>query len=358
MNQPRIYNKAQLKAVLERACRDPDHLIIGEESYSGKRISNCISRFSKVTGGHIPGIIGTDLWMLPESVEEIQIWVDEIADYCAGGGIFTTSHHFANPSGNLSTIRARTGITNKAPWGGCLGYEHSKEGYAKVFLEIVTDGTKLNLAFRNLLDRDAAFFRALQERDIPILWRPFHELNSSSFWWCAVQQNRTDVIVDPVCIKNLWIYIYEYFTKVKGLDRLLWVYSASNWDPQYAIDCYPGDEYVDIVGVDWYTECKDDLIAKQVYEPLWKMTPEKIHAIPEFGFARAAEQKESRYHGEDMLDDMVKVKQKNKYPIAYVMTWSTPWNLDNMGNGEALMNSEFALGQAELAKWFSECEYA
>ena len=56
--------------------------------------------------------------------------------------------------------------------------------------------------------------------------------------------------------------MFNYFTKTKGLNNLLWVYSASpytgeTWNGgdnhKHAIYYYPGDSYVDIVGTDNYT---------------------------------------------------------------------------------------------------------
>ena len=39
--------------------------------------------------------------------------------------------------------------------------------------------------FKRELNVDAAFLRELQNNDIPILWRPFHEMNGNWFWVCS-----------------------------------------------------------------------------------------------------------------------------------------------------------------------------
>jgi len=47
--------------------------------------------------------------------------------------------------------------------------------------------------------------------------------------------------------KDTWIYMYNYLTYTKGLNNLLWVYSPDmNTD---AATYYPGNEYVDITGL-------------------------------------------------------------------------------------------------------------
>lgn len=74
-------------------------------------------------------------------------------------------------------------------------------------------------------------------------------MNGTWFWWGA--RDKTKFI-------NLWKYMYNYFTYTKGLNNLLWVYSA-NWEwttaqDFYLVDYYyPGDAYVDIVSMDYYS---------------------------------------------------------------------------------------------------------
>ena len=49
-----------------------------------------------------------------------------------------------------------------------------------------------------------------------------------------------------VSYKKLWKLMYETFTKKHGLHNLIWIYSGTR------LEWYPGDEYVDIAGIDLY----------------------------------------------------------------------------------------------------------
>ncbi|KAA6307465.1 Mannan Endo-1 4-beta-mannosidase, partial [termite gut metagenome] len=50
--------------------------------------------------------------------------------------------------------------------------------------ELVTDGTELNTSWKRQMDGVASFLKQLQDAHVPVLWRPFHEMNGVWFWWC------------------------------------------------------------------------------------------------------------------------------------------------------------------------------
>lgn len=49
---------------------------------------------------------------------------------------------------------------------------------------LITEGTPLNLAWKEGADKVAYYLKQLQKEDIPVLWRPYHEMNGVWFWWC------------------------------------------------------------------------------------------------------------------------------------------------------------------------------
>jgi mannan endo-1,4-beta-mannosidase len=96
------------------------------------------------------------------------------------------------------------------------------------------------------LDLVASELAKLKERDIPVLWRPFHEAvgnwgkfpgGDAWFWWGAG---------GPEPYKALWEFMYDYFTNSKGLNNLIWV-----WNGQDAA-WFPGENTVEIAGNDLY----------------------------------------------------------------------------------------------------------
>ena len=93
-----------------------------------------------------------------------------------------------------------------------------------------------------LRDIDAIAVRLKQfaDADIPLLWRPLHEAAGGWFWWGARG-------AEP--FKELWRLLYDRLTHHHELNNLIWVYTH---EPD-AAEWYPGDDVVDIAGIDIYT---------------------------------------------------------------------------------------------------------
>ena len=96
------------------------------------------------------------------------------------------------------------------------------------------------------LDTLAAGLTELKDAGVVVLWRPFHEMNGNWFWWGGK---------DPAAFQKVWRHMFDYFTKTKGLDNLLWVYGPNHGEKVAAY--YPGDRFVDVVGLDAYTDFVD-----------------------------------------------------------------------------------------------------
>ncbi len=101
-------------------------------------------------------------------------------------------------------------------------------------------------AMLNDIDFIAGELLKLKNQNVPILWRPLHEASGTWFWWGAK---------GPEPAKVLWKLMFDRLTTYHKLDNLIWVWTTdSNSDN---MDWYPGDEYVDILGVDIYAETGD-----------------------------------------------------------------------------------------------------
>ncbi len=121
---------------------------------------------------------------------------------------------------------------------------------AKQWEELVTDGTPLNEAWKKQVDVIAAYLKQLQEAHVPVIWRPYHEMNGVWFWWCDKPGEWG--------FKRLWVMMYDYLTNHHKLNNLLWA-----WNTNAPRDIpgdeagpykyfYPGAEYVDILATDVY----------------------------------------------------------------------------------------------------------
>lgn len=114
---------------------------------------------------------------------------------------------------------------------------------------LCTPGTPLHQAWEREMDTVIPYLAQLQEAGVPVLWRPYHEMNGAWFWWGNKPGGNG--------FKRLWIMTYEYFTG-KGLNNLLWVWDANaprvkeNDDALPYELFYPGNEYVDVLAADIY----------------------------------------------------------------------------------------------------------
>lgn len=90
------------------------------------------------------------------------------------------------------------------------------------------------------IDYVAGEFKYLQEKGVPVIWRPLHEASGGWFWWGAQ---------GPAACKELWILMYDRLVNHHNIRNLIWVWTHQAGE---SADWYPGDEYVDIIGMDIY----------------------------------------------------------------------------------------------------------
>jgi Glycosyl hydrolase family 26 len=142
------------------------------------------------------------------------------------GGVITISWHLNNP------------LTGKSAWDPESGTVSS-----------VLPGGNKHALYKSWLDKVAVFMNALKDGNgkfIPVIFRPFHELNGSWFWWGG--KNCT-----PEEFTKLWIFTVSYLRDEKKLHHLLYAYNTDRFNSreEYLLK-YPGDEWVDVVGFDIY----------------------------------------------------------------------------------------------------------
>ena len=100
------------------------------------------------------------------------------------------------------------------------------------------NSSRYQLLLRDM-DAIAVQLKKFRSQDIPVLWRPLHEASGGWFWWGA---KGADAFIE------LWRLMVDRFTSYHQLHNLIWVYTHgdSSW--------YPGDNYVDVVSLDIYTD--------------------------------------------------------------------------------------------------------
>ena len=132
------------------------------------------------------------------------------------------------------------------------------------------------------LEEMASYLKLLQDKGIPVIWRPLHEAAGNTytqyasgawFWWGEEGAEQ---------YKKLWRYMFDFF-KEKGLRNLIWVWTTqttSQNDSDYGF--YPGDDYVDIVGKDMYNIGQSSEMVT-CFNTIASMVPHKMVALSEHG---------------------------------------------------------------------------
>ena len=144
--------------------------------------------------------------------------------------------------------------------------------------QLVTPGTPEHAQAMRELAKAADTLQVFEDADVPILWRPLHEIDGGWFWW-------TDK-TDPANTAKLWRMTFDYFTHQRKLDNLIWVYSAGAGKTktvEYRKSFYPGAKYVDISGIDVYGVDfrKDTDQYWAYYNVMAKVSPGKMLAMGE-----------------------------------------------------------------------------
>lgn len=105
-----------------------------------------------------------------------------------------------------------------------------------------TDENPVKRRFYAQLDRMAANLQWLKQQGIAVVYTPFVESDDRNKW--HAKQGAENII-------ELYRLVHRYFTDTKHLDNLVWAYHTTQRDGALQA-CYPGDDYVDILGKSAY----------------------------------------------------------------------------------------------------------
>ena len=110
---------------------------------------------------------------------------------------------------------------------------------------LFTPGTATYTNWMRSLDLCADGLQQLRDAGVVVLFTILHENNGSWLWWH--KRPRADYIA-------LYRGVHDYFTNVRGLNNLLWIFhpSEATHDLLPMDYYYPGDEVVDVVGPSVY----------------------------------------------------------------------------------------------------------
>ena len=205
-------------------------------------------------------------------VEKNRGTLEQAWEWAEKGGLLTFTWHWYSPIGGV----------DKAFYSKNTDFDASRA---------LIEGTPENIAMNSDLDHMAELLKPFCDKHIPILWRPFHEAEGDWFWW-GVKGHEV--------AKELYRYMFRYYTEKHHLDNLIWVWNSP------VPEGYVGDEYCDIISRDQYPPKHAYDAFRDKYDELVQITKaEKGAAIAETGIIPDA----------DAL-------METKTPWLWYMTWS------------------------------------
>lgn len=219
----------------------------------------------------------------------------------------------SNPSNNLAVIHEKTGkwvglvgveyhtgkVYPEAPNKLCIEYwkkggliqiylimrnpasPDSNNGGGKCDISLVLDPKhEYHRFFFNELDEVAAALTVLQDNGVVVFLNPFAEVSADWFWWGGP---------DPEKCKALYRATFDYLVKTKHLNNLLFIFEPSSSHKNAPL-YYPGDAYVDMIGVSCFVSWNEELTQAKIpaYAALRKFG--KPLALSQWGPRRGADQ--------------------------------------------------------------------
>jgi mannan endo-1,4-beta-mannosidase len=212
--------------------------------------------------GHYPAVFGQDFGFSAagtwDGINFRQQIVDESIRRHHEGFIITLMWHAVRP------IEDEPVVFEESVQGNLSNQEWN---------DLITPGTEINERWKSQVDVIAWFLKQLREAAVPVLWRPYHEMNGDWFWWGKKEGESG--------YKKLYRMLFERLVDFHGLNNLIWVFNANevreNVDPYPKY--FPGEGLVDILATDVYRGG----FAQSDYEQLLALAGDKPIALGEVG---------------------------------------------------------------------------
>ncbi|MCW5942734.1 MAG: hypothetical protein KIS66_10910 [Fimbriimonadaceae bacterium] len=241
----------------------------GAKTLSGQYDLRDTDHIKKVTR-LVPAIYGSDLIEYsPSRIEHgadpkgaTEGWIKRAKT----GQILTLSWHWNAPKDLLDKeITDANGNKVDARW--YKGFYANATTFDAARALADPKGEDYRLILRDI-DAIATELMKLDRAGIPVLWRPLHEAEGGWFWWGAK---------GPGTYKALWRLMFDRLHGRHGLHNLIWVHTGIK------PDWYPGDKYVDVVGVDLYPSDRRDALSGTWETLLRAYDGKKLIALTEVG---------------------------------------------------------------------------
>ena len=211
--------------------------------------------------GKIPAIFGQDFGFSSgedkDSVEGRASMIEETKRQYHNGALIALTWHAVRP-------------TDDEP----VTFRDSVQGHLTDFEwnEVLTPDTNLYNRWVEQVDVIAGYLRQLQAAGVPVLFRPYHEMNGNWFWWGGRPGEHGSLA--------LYRQLYDRFVHLHHLNNLVWVWNVNSPSENAGpiASYYPGAQYADVVTMDIYGEFK-----QSYYDDILALAGDKPIALAEVG---------------------------------------------------------------------------
>lgn len=243
-------NPTKALAAYLTGLREDDKVLFGHQNstFRSVRDNGKTSDIKDITGSEA-GLFGIDTLALAgtecASENPLVASIEASKKAYEGGSIISLSCHM--PNFTNAKITATGDAKHPYDFSKC-DFSESKD--LTPCADYILEGGEYNAQYNAYLDIIADYALKLQEANVPILFRPFHENSGGWFWW------GTSTSADSY--RAIWRYMVNYL-QAKGVHNLLYVYSPNgpiDNESDY-LSRYPGDAYVDVLGFDYYDDYAD-----------------------------------------------------------------------------------------------------
>ena len=220
------------------------YTLTGQHNYPNSKSRN--SEYAARYIGKIPAVFSSDFGFAKDGDKDSYLArkdiVKEAIKQYQAGSIITLMWHAVPPTADEPIVFQSNQGNNPADSLATV----QGQLLDQQFKDLLTPGTKIYNHWCAQVDSIAFYLKKLQDAHVPVLWRPYHEMNGNWFWWGGR--------IGEYGTAALYRQIYDRLVNVHHLNNLLWVWSVdrpSTPERKFS-NFYPGNNYLDILSLDVY----------------------------------------------------------------------------------------------------------
>lgn len=248
MTDPYASDSAKALYAYLQGLTESNQVLFGHQNDVSRSVSGKELGDVKDVTGSVSGIFGIDSLALfgseaggTDAKTALKNSIKYSKDAAENGAIVTLSAHMPN----FTNAKIKDNGNGTYDFFNC-DFNESKDTSGDSLKKILPGGEK-NDVYTAYLDTIAKYANELQNDNIPVIFRPFHENTGSWFWWGSANTAES--------YKSLYAYTRDYLES-KGVHNMLYVYSPNGplESEEDYMKAYPGDAYVDILAFDYYND--------------------------------------------------------------------------------------------------------